>query len=219
MTAPSRWAAACCGFALVASAAACGTDAAPAGGDAGPEDRSAGAGAASPATYSSDTFSVPFDVEVPSWLPADPSTEESHFVTWESTTEDRKVRMLVPVSVYVPGEAQPTPPPSDYLAYLRTQEAVGASFTDETTLEISGRSATVLTATTDRALDGDLGCHAEGMAAVDCWGLQPELLLRIAVIPLEDSTLVAWSRAVQDEPGTDEQFADFDAMVASLELR
>ena len=216
MTFTRRTTALCCAFGLTLSASACWDDPAPSPAAPAGEDASPGTGAG---TFSSDTFSVPFDVEIPSWLPADPSAEESHFVTWESTTEDRKVRMLVPVSVYVPGQAQPTPPPADYLGYLRSQEAAGASLTDEKAVDLDGRNVTLLTATTDRALDGDLGCQAEGMAAEDCWGLQPDLLLRIAVIPLDDSTLVAWSRAVRDEPGTEEQFADFDAMVASLELR
>jgi hypothetical protein len=210
----------CCALGLTLSASACGDDPArSAAASADTSETGAAASRAAAARFSSEKFSVPFDVDVPRWLPAEPSVEESNFVTWESTTADRKVRVLVPVSVYRPGDPEPTPPPTDYLAYLREQTASGAVLTDERTLEVSGRSVTVMTATTDRALDGSLGCQADGMTAANCFGLQPDLLLRIAVIPLDDTTLLAWSRAVRDEPGTDEQLADFDDMLASLDLR
>jgi hypothetical protein len=217
MTRSRHWAAAGCALTLALSATACGDDPTPAAAPRASADSSPAP--ASPATFHSDTFAVPFDVEVPGWLPAEPSVEEAQFVTWESTSEDRKVRLLLPVSVYRPGDAAPTPPPADYLAYLREQAASGGEFTDETSLDVSGRSATVVTAGSDRPMDGSLGCQADGMTAADCFGLQPELLLRMAVVPLGNGTLLAWTRAVIGEPGIDEQFADFDAMLASLQLR
>jgi hypothetical protein len=83
----------------------------------------------------------------------------------------------------------------------------------------SGSVSRSSTQRADRVIDGGLGCQADGLSAVDCFGLQPELLLRIAVVPVGDGTLLAWSRGVRDAPTTDEQFADFDRMMASLELR
>jgi hypothetical protein len=219
MTRSRPWAAAGCTLALTLSVAACGGDDEPTAAASAPDASAPAADA--PATYSSRTFDVPFAVQVPAWLPAEPSEEGPHFVTWESTSDDRKVRMLLPVSVYRPGEGAPTAPPGPaaYLPYLREQVEAGAVFTDEETLEVSGRSVTLVTAGSDRPIDGSLGCQADGMTAEDCFGLQPELLLRMAVIPLEDATLLTWSRAVVGAPGLDEQFADFDRMVASLDLR
>jgi hypothetical protein len=217
MTRSRHWAAAGCVLTLALSATACGDDPAPAAAPRASADSSPAP--ASPATFHSETFSVPFDVDVPAWLPAEPSVEETRFVTWESTSEDRKVRVLLPISVYRPGDTYTTPPPVDYLTYLREQAASGAEFTDETAVEVAGRSATLVTAGTDRAIDGSLGCPADGMTATDCFGLQPDLLLRLAVVPLDAGTLLIWARGVLGDPGIDEQFADFDEMLTSLELR
>jgi hypothetical protein len=204
------------GCALALALAACAADPAP---SAGPTADGAAAGSsAQPASYRSTAFTVPFEVEVPGWLPAQPSTEESNFVTWESTSADRKVRMLVPVSVFRPGETAPSAPPEDYLGYLLGQAQPGGEFTDQKTVEVDGRQATLLTATSTNALDGSLGCQSEGMAAEDCWGLQPDLVLRIAVIPLEGSTLLAWCRTVRDEPGQEALLADFEQMLSTLRL-
>jgi hypothetical protein len=216
MNSNRRSSAVLCAMALVLTACAAGPAA-----SAGPTTagRSASGSDARSATYSSTTFVVPFEVEVPGWLPAQPSVEESNFVTWESTSEDRKVRMLVPVTVYLPGETTPSPPPADYLPYLLGQAQSGGEFTDQETVQVDGREATLLTATTGSGgLDGSLGCQSEGMAAEDCWGLQPDLTLRIAVIPLDGTTLLAWSRTVRDDPGSDDQIADFDQMISTLQL-
>src|SRR6266540_2648517 len=79
------------------------------------------------------------------------------FVTWEAADGGLKVRFLVPVNVYPPGCTGTTPPPQDYLAYLRAQSDHGGHFTDVTETTIGGHPATILTATTDTSLDGSLG--------------------------------------------------------------
>src|SRR4051794_30624781 len=109
MNSNRRSSAVLCAMALVLTACAAGPAA-----SAGPTiaGRSASSSDARSATYSSTTFAVPFDVDLPGWLPAQPSTEEPNFVTWESTAEDRKVRMLLPVVVYRPGEVQASVPPA-----------------------------------------------------------------------------------------------------------
>jgi hypothetical protein len=173
-------------------------------------------------TYASTTFAVPFDVAVPAWLPSAPYAEEPNFVAWQANADDigLKVRFLVPVNVYPPGGTGPTPPPQDYLAYLRGQSDYGAHFADVTEMTVGGRPATILTVTTDRSLDGSLGCQKEGMTAADCWGLQPGLILRIAVIPVGDETLLVWLRG---DAGATQTFTahldSFEQMLANLRFR
>ena len=170
-------------------------------------------------SFRSTSFMLPFEAKVPTWLPAKPSVEEARFVTWESTSTDQKVRFLLPVVVYQPGQEQATAVPVDYLAYLRGQAASGATLSDERSLQVGGHTATLLTATTTRGLDGSLGCQRKGMLASDCFGLQPDLVLRLAVVPLPSGTLVAWARSAVDKAGNANQLRDFDAMMAGLVLR
>ena len=175
------------------------------------------AGTASASTYASTTFAVSFDVALPGWLPATPYAEEPNFVTWEAADIGLKVRVLVPVNVYPPGGTGTTPPPQDYLAYLRSQSDYGAHFADVTETTIGGHPATMLTATTDTSVDGSLGCQDEGMTAGDCWGLQPDVIVRIAVIPAGDKTMLVWLRGNASAPEEyTAHLASFEQMLASI---
>jgi hypothetical protein len=174
------------------------------------------------ASYSTKAFILPFDVTVPEPLPAEATTDTAHFVTWETASEaDPAVRFLVPVNVYVPGETEATPPPADYLSYLLGQSEDGATFSDQTETTVDGYPATLVTATVAESLDGSLGCPAEGVAAEDCYGLQPDLTLRMAVIDVDGTTLVAWLRHAGTEETGDAptEFAAFEAMLASISFR
>ena len=51
------------------------------------------------------------------------------------------------------------------------------------------------------------------MTAEDCFGLQPEVTLRIAVIDVGDETLLVWVRDIRGAPA---EYATFDAMLASI---
>ena len=108
---------------------------------------------------------------------------------------------------------RPRLPPDDYAAYLLGQAADGAEFTDITNTTVDGRPATLVTATVADSLDGSLGCPETGMTAHDCFGLQPDLTLRIAVIDVGDETLLVWVRDIRGAPA---EYATFDAMLASL---
>jgi hypothetical protein len=104
------------------------------------------------------------------------------------------VRFLIPVNLYPPDGTGTTPPPKDYVAYLLSQTDFGAHFADVTETTVGGRPATIVTATVDDSLDGSLGCPEEDMPAADCFGLQPDFILRIAVIDTGDRTLLVWLR-------------------------
>ena len=134
--------------------------------------------------YSSTSFVVPFDVTLPAWLAPTPAVEDPNFVTWEGAAIDRAVRVLVPVAVYPPGSDTTTPPPADYLDYLLAQSAHGALFSDITQSTVDGHPVTIVTATIPGpdGLHGSIGCPAERLGSHDCLGIQPDLVLRIAVI-------------------------------------
>jgi hypothetical protein len=87
---------------------------------------------------------------------------------------------------------------------------------DKATTTVNGKEATLMTGTTTRSLDGTLGCPAATTRAAVCFGLQPEVALRIAVVDLNGKTLVAWARTQQDDAGAAQFFADFEALLRSV---
>jgi hypothetical protein len=167
--------------------------------------------------YATKAFNLPFDVNVPAWLPAAPTEEQPNFVTWVTwgaSDIDRAVRVLIPVNVHPPGGGDTIPPPEDYLAYLLGQADHGAHFTDTTNTTVGGRPATIVTATVDDSLDGSLGCPEEESAAADCFGLKPEVVLRIAVIDTGDKTLLIWLRNNADNPTIETE--PFEQMLTTI---
>ena len=200
---------------LASSVAACG--AAPS--SPGRASEAAGTSAASPKTYASTSFVVPFDVTPPSWLAAQPQIEQSRFVTWEAADQPA-VRVLAPANLYRPGDTVTSDVPADYVRYLLGQTKNGGHFADQTTETISGQPATVITATTDTSLDGSLGCPTASTAASDCFGLQPDLALRIAVVKVHDQALLIWLRMDEKTVPTQgkAQIKRFEDMLATLRL-
>jgi hypothetical protein len=180
-----------------------------------------GSPTSTPTTYSSKAFVLPFDVAPPTWQPTAPSVDESNFVTWVSPDDTRAVRFMVPVNVYPPGGTGTTPPPRDYLAYLLAQKDHGARFADVTEAHVGGRPATIVTATVGSGLSGSIGCPKAGMSADDCFGLQPELVLRIAVIDFADKTLLIWLRLPRAWPvdNMTTEIKSFENMLTSIHFR
>ena len=156
---------------------------------------------------------MPFEVTLPDWVAPEPAVAEPNFVTWESHHPDRGIRFLAPVNLYPPGSTTTTPLPDDYVTYLLSQTDHGATFSDVVETTIDGLPATVVTATTDQSIDGGLGCQADGLTAEDCFGLQPDLSLRLAVVEVGDQPLLIW---VRDIRGVDAEYDTFDTMLSSL---
>lgn len=176
------------------------------------------ASAPSPAHFTSQAFSVPLTVTLPASLKSRATEDTKNLISWGTVTGQNGVRFLLPVVVYHPDSTTPQPTPTDYPSYLARLVGAGATFVDKTTTTVAGKEATLVTGTTTRSLDGTLGCPAATTPAAVCFGLQPEAALRIAVVDLNGKTLVAWARAQQDDANASKFFAEFEAMLRSLQL-
>lgn len=179
------------------------------------------ASSAASQTYSSKAFVVPLTVTVDAALKSPPNRDSSHLLTWDAVaTEVNKVRFMVPVVVFRPENETPDAPPKDYLKFLMAQTNSGAEFSKVSKITVDGRPATLMDVTTNPELAGSLGCteQVSNKHADSCFGLQPDFYLRLAVIDVGDSTLLAWARTGIDNP--DEAFqAMFERMLTTVQLR
>jgi hypothetical protein len=150
---------------------------------------------------------------------AEPILDSKHLLYWESkATVDKKVRFLIPVEVHRTASGPPDDPPKHYLRYLRGLTKRGAEFTETGRMTVDGRAGTLLTGNTPEPLDGTLGCSvAGGDPDLECFGLQPDFTLRIAVIREGRTPLVAWARFPL---GSDAAFErTFEAMLKTVRFR
>ena len=123
-----------------------------------------------------------------------------------------------PVNVYPPGSNTATPVPRDYLSYLRALAAHGVKLTDQATTTVDGHPAALFTINTDQSVDGAFGCPAAGMSAGDCYGPQPTLSQRFAVIDLGNRVMVAWLRNIKGTDSTAKN-ASFEQMLRSIHFK
>jgi hypothetical protein len=182
------------------------------------------ASSAATQTYSSKAFVVPLTVTVDAGLKSPPNPDSTNLLSWDAAASDatNAVRFLVPVELYHPGSSTPVAPPKDYLSYLQGQTKDGAELSKGTKITVDGHPATLMNVTTSRPegfLDGSLGCPEPGADRADgCFGPQPYLILRLAVIDVGDTTLLAWARMNKNNP--DPAFvAMFEQMLSSVRLR
>jgi hypothetical protein len=193
--------------------------------DSGSGDASGSDDTETPATtsvagmpYSTQYFSTPLDLALPSFIDPAPAEESANFVTWGSPDGSVAVRILRPVVLYPPGSTETAPLPDDYVGYLLAQTEDGAHFADREDLTVDGHEAVAVTATTDQSIDGSMGCQEEGMTADDCYGLQPEFSIRVAVVDSDDGPLLVWVRNDADGPPSDLDAASgrLDSVLAGL---
>ena len=133
-----------------------------------------------------------------------------------------RVRFLLPVALYRPGQTAPETPPKDYLTYLRGLSRQGVTLADEKKITVDGHSATLMTVTTEQHLDGEIGCpQTQGVpdSGGDCYRVQPEAAVRIAVIDVSGRTLLAWAGINKGAPDESAFFAEFEAMLKSVQFR
>ena len=179
-------------------------------------------------TYASKAFAVPLTITVPaSFFKAQPNSDTSTLLTWYTgSTENEgtfhRVRFLLPVALYRPGQTAPETPPKDYLTYLRGLSRQGVTLADEKKITVDGHSATLMTVTTERSLDGATGCpQTQGVpdAGGDCYGPQPDVATRVAVIEASGKTLLAWASINTGASDESAFFAEFEAMLQSVKFR
>ena len=178
-------------------------------------------------TYASKAFAVPLTITVPASFKAQPNSDTSTFLTWVTgSTENEgtfhRVRFLLPVALYRPGQTAPETPPKDYLTYLRGLSRHGATLADEKKITVDGHRATLMTVTSTQHLDGATGCpQTQGVpdAGEDCYGPQPEAAARIAVIDVSGRTLLAWASINTGASDESALFAEFEAMLKSVQFR
>ena len=175
-------------------------------------------------TYASKAFVVPLTVTVDASLRSPPNPDSRNLLSWDAAHDPSgKVRFLVPVSLYRPGSSAPQAPPRDYLAYLQGLTIYGVKYSDVTKITVDGHPATLMsvTSTNDSGLlDGSTGCPKVGADRSEgCFGFQPGRGIRIAVIPVGNSTLLAWARTSKDSPDTAAFFAMFETMLKSVRFR
>jgi hypothetical protein len=178
-------------------------------------------------TYSSKVFVVPFTVTVDAAaLKSPPNPDSPNLLSWDAAASDvdNAVRFFMPVIVYPPGSDTPQAPPKDYLKYLQSQTKDGAEFSKVTKITVDGRPATLMNVTTSRPegfLSGSIGCSERTADKHDgdrCRGIQPDYLLRMAVIDLGETTLLTWARMHKDNP--DPAFvAMFERMLTTVRFR
>src|SRR4026209_1343743 len=176
-------------------------------------------------SYTSTAFAGPLTVVVEPVLKSPPFADTTNLLTWHAAANDNeKIWFLIPAEIHPPRGGSPRPPPADYLAYLQRPTSSGASFSAVSTMTVDGHSATLMTATTSESLSGSLGCPIVGVdnperdGVGECFGLQPDVSLRIAVIDMGGgTTLLAWARTPIDGPD-DEFNAMFERMLANLQF-
>jgi hypothetical protein len=176
--------------------------------------------------YASKDFMLPLTVAVDASLKSPPAVDFTTFLTWDAANSSfNKVRFLVPTNLYRPGSLNPEAPPKNYLKYLRGLTSHGVKLSNVAKITVDGHPATLMTASTTSAarppdfFNGIIGCADPADDRVEaCYGIPPIVILRIAVIPVGKTTLLAWARTSKAHP--DEAFfAMFERMLNSVRFR
>jgi hypothetical protein len=172
---------------------------------------------------------VPLTVRVDAALKSPPNPDSPNLLSWDAAASDadNAVRFLAPVKLYRPGSSTPEAPPEDYLTYLQGLAKDGAEISKATKITVDGRPGTLMNLTGDiderhpeGLLDGSLGCPERDAdrEADNCYGPQPELLLRLAVVDVDRTTVIAW--AGMNRSNIDEAFvAMSEGMLSTIRFR
>ena len=178
-------------------------------------------------TYASKTFAVPLTITVGASLKSPPHLDSRNLLYWDAANSSGdKVRFLVPANLYRPGSARPEAVPKDYLKYLQGLTSQGVKLSNVVTTTVDGHPATLMTATSnsdaagfDGWFDGTLGCPNIGAdQAEGCYGIQPQYAMRLSVIRVGNTTLLAWARTSKASPDVT-FFAMFEGMLKSVRFR
>ena len=175
--------------------------------------------------YNSERFVVPLTLVVDDALNSPPNPDAKQLLSWDAdpSPDGNRVRFFVPVELYPPGSRTPEAPPEDYLAYLQGPVAERAQISNVIRTTIGGRPATLMTITNDgrpeNDLHGALGCPERNADPGEgCFGIQPDRILRLAVIDIDGTTLLTWARV--NKIGGDNSFVEmFERMLRTVQFR
>ncbi len=171
-------------------------------------------------TYASEAFVLPLTVTVDASLKSPPNPDSAHLLSWDAVDSSvNKVRFLVPVNLYRPGSWSVEAPPKRYLTYLQGLTSHGVKLSNVTRTTVDGHPATLMSVTSPTSFDASLGCpRIDADPADACFGIQPDQILRIAVIPVGNTTLLAWAHTSKANP--DREFsAMFEKMLNTVRFR
>ena len=168
---------------------------------------------------------MPLTVTVDASLKSPPNPDSRDLLSWDAAAgSSNKVRFLVPTNLYRLGSSISEAPPKDYLKYLQGLTSHGVELSNVVKITVDGHPATLMTATSTSAaregfFDGTLGCPDTGADQSEgCYGIQPDISARLAVIPVGNTTLLTWARTSKANP--DEAFfAIFERMLNSVRFR
>ena len=117
------------------------------------------------------------------------------------------------------GSTVSQPVPDDYLTYLFDLREQGVVLDDIVETTVNDRPATMLTVTTPDSIHGSLGSPEDGMTAHDCYGPQPDLILRLAVVDTGGQTLLIWVRDIAGDASQQVEYDSFESMLDSIRFR
>lgn len=173
-------------------------------------------------TYDSKAFVLPLTVTVDSWLTSPPNPDSRNLLSWDAVNGSTdKIRFLVPVDLYRPRSSVAEGVPRDYMTYLGGLTKYGVELSNVVKTTVDGHPATLMSVTTDASegIDGALGCPRAGADQSEgCFGIQPDLIVRIAVIPVGTTTLLAWERTDKAFPNK-AYVTSFEKMLQSVRFR
>jgi hypothetical protein len=173
-------------------------------------------------TYDSKAFVLPITVTVDSWLTSPPNPDSRNLLSWDAVNGSiDKIRFLVPVDLYRPRSSVPEGVPRDYMTYLGGLTKYGVELSNVVKTTVDGHPATLMSVTTyaSEGIDGALGCPRVGADQSEgCFGIQPDFIVRIAVIPVGTTTLLAWERTDKVIPNK-AYVASFEKMLQSVRFR
>ena len=166
-----------------------------------------------PAPTSYADLAVPIRLVQPAGMPLE--VRDPHLLTWKVRGNDEdKIRVMVPTAV-MPDGAASGPAPADYHAYLAGLRSQGARITADRPVTVGGAAGRLFTITSTRQIDSGVGCWSEREDG--CFGLPPDLTLRMATVTVDGHAVVLWARTTTASPNP-RVVSAFESMLPTVEF-
>lgn len=157
---------------------------------------------------------VPVTLEPPAGLPV--VDLKPGLATWRAGTDaEDAIRVMEPVRIRsVDGPVADAP--ADLHAHLLRLTTHGARITDDRTISAGGPSGHLFTITSTRPIDAGVGCWST--TTDTCFGLPPELTLRMATFTVDGRSVVLWARMETAHPNAP-LVATFERMLTTVRFQ